>query len=70
MPGAGEVTLEQTRKQWFGAAEDRLAQIHGMHGKEAQGYTGRACGPRTQKVPLGTLWDKDQRRRLSSATTT
>ncbi|CAK0878936.1 unnamed protein product [Prorocentrum cordatum] len=58
--------LNTLAREWFGEAEARLVEIHGI--SDQKGYVGRSAGPKSRKVPLVALLERDHRRRFSKQT--
>ncbi|CAK0827738.1 unnamed protein product [Prorocentrum cordatum] len=58
--------LDTLAREWFGEAEARLVEIHGI--SDLKGYVGRSAGPQSRKVPLVALLERDHRRRFSKQT--
>ncbi|CAK0835937.1 unnamed protein product, partial [Prorocentrum cordatum] len=58
--------LNTLAREWFGEAEARLVEIHGI--SDQKGYVGRSAGPQSRKVPLVALLERDHRRRFSKQT--
>eukprot|EP00959_Pyramimonas_sp_CCMP1952_P356618 7468341-Pyramimonas_sp.AAC.1 len=48
-----ELPPEEMCKRWFTLSEARLVHIHEIEESDTKCYTGRARGPRMQKVPIG-----------------
>ena len=59
--------LGSLAKEWFLEAERRLVEIHGV--EDARAHVGRSDGPRTKRVPLSALLERDLRRRFGTQTT-